>query len=103
MGAVMQALIADPDTAAIKSDPGFVQRAIKDALAEPARAREAKLRLGGALDEGAVLAADLGALAGAEFGAGVEVRVFAEDGEGVDDPAGRARHARPFRPALFIE
>ena len=103
MGAVMQALIADPETAAIKSDPGFVQRAIKDALAEPARARESKLRMGGALDERAVLAADLGALAGAEFGAGVEVRVFAEDGEGVDDPAGRARHARPFRPALFIE
>lgn len=103
MGAVMQALIANPETAGIKSDPGFVQRAIKDALAEPARTREALLRGGGGLDERAVLEADLGALAAAEFGEGVQVRVFSEDDEGIDDPAGRARHARPFRPALFIE
>ncbi len=103
MGAVMQALIADPETAGIKSDPGFVQRAIKDALAEPARTREARLRGGGGLDERAVLEADLGALAAAEFGEGVQVRVFSEDDEGIDDPAGRSRHARPLRPALFIE
>ena len=103
MGAVMQALIADPETAGIKSDPGFVQRAIKDALAEPARTREARLRAGGGLDERAVLEADLGALAAAEFGEGVQVRVFSEDDESIDDPAGRARHARPLRPALFIE
>ncbi len=103
MGAVMQALIADPETAAIKSDPGFVQRAIKDVLAEPARSREAMVRAGGLPDEGAVLAADLGALAAAEFGAGVQVRVFSEDDAGADDPAGKARHARPLRPALLIE
>ena len=103
MGAVMQALIANPETAAIKSDPGFVQRAIKDVLAEPARSREAMLRAGGLPDEGAVLAADLGALAAAEFGAGVHVRVFSEDDAGIDDPAGKARHARPLRPALLIE
>lgn len=103
MGAVMQALIADPKTAAIKSDPGFVQRAIKDVLAEPARSREAMVRAGGLPDEGAVLAADLGALAAAEFGAGVQVRVFSEDDAEIDDPAGKARHARPLRPALLIE
>ena len=103
MGAVMKALIADPETAGIKSDPGFVQRAIKDALAEPARTREARLRAGAGLDERAVLEADLGALAAAEFGGGVQVRVFSEDDGGIDDPAGKARHARPFRPALFIE
>ena len=103
MGAVMQALIADPETAGIKADPGFVQRAIKDALAEPARIREARLRAGGRLDERGVLEADLGALAAAEFGGSVQVRVFSEEDGDVDDPAGKARHARPFRPALFIE
>ena len=103
MGAAMQALIADPATAAIKSNPDFVQRAVKDALSEPARSRKDRLRAGDALDERAVLAADLGALAAAEFGEGVQVRVFSEDDEGIDDPAGKARHARPFRPALFIE
>ena len=103
MGAAMKALIADPETAGIRSNPDFVQRAIRDALSEPARAREDRLRAGEALDERAVLAADLGALAAAEFGEGVQVRVFSEDDEGVDDPAGRARHARPFRPALLIE
>ena len=102
MGAVMKALIADPGTAGIKADPKFVQRAIKDVLSEPARIKEARLR-GGHIDEQAVLEAELGALAAAEFGRGVQVRVFSEDDKGLDDPAGKARHARPLRPALLIE
>ena len=100
MAAVMKALIADPGTAGIKADPGFVQRAIKDALSEPARIKEARLRAGH-VDERAVLESELGALAAAEFGRDVQVRVLSEDGE--DDPAGKARRARPLRPALHIE
>ena len=102
MAAVMRALIADPGTAGIKADPGFVQRAIKDALSEPARIKEARLR-GGHVDERAVLESELGALAAAEFGRDVQVRVLSEDGKDVDDPAGKARRARPLRPALHIE
>jgi len=33
---------------------------------------------------------------------GVEVSVFADD-EDVYDPKGKARHARPFKPAILIE
>ena len=29
--------------------------------------------------------------------------VFAEDDENIYDPKGKARHARPFKPAILIE
>ena len=34
---------------------------------------------------------------------GVEVSVFAEDDDNIYDPKGKARHARPFKPAILIE
>jgi len=34
---------------------------------------------------------------------GVEVSVFAEDDANIYDPKGKARHARPFKPAILIE
>jgi len=34
---------------------------------------------------------------------GVEVSVYGEDDEDVYDPKGKARHARPFKPAILIE
>ncbi len=34
---------------------------------------------------------------------GVEVAVFAEDDANIYDPKGKARHARPFKPAILIE
>jgi len=34
---------------------------------------------------------------------GVDVSVFAEDDEDVYDPKGKARHARPYKPAILIE
>ena len=34
---------------------------------------------------------------------GVEVTVFAENDSNIYDPKGKARHARPFKPAILIE
>jgi len=34
---------------------------------------------------------------------GVDVAVFAEDDANIYDPKGKARHARPFKPAILIE
>jgi len=34
---------------------------------------------------------------------GVEVTVFAEDDAKIYDPKGKARYARPFKPAILIE
>jgi len=34
---------------------------------------------------------------------GAEVQVFSESDSGIYDPKGKARHSRPFRPAILIE
>jgi len=34
---------------------------------------------------------------------GADVQVFAENDSEIYDPKGKARHARPFKPAIFIE
>jgi leucyl-tRNA synthetase len=34
---------------------------------------------------------------------GVEISVYSEMDSGIYDPKGKARHARPFKPAIFIE
>ena len=38
-----------------------------------------------------------------DFLCSVEVSVFAEDDEDMYDPKGKARYARPFKPAILIE
>jgi len=38
-----------------------------------------------------------------DFLCGVQVSVFAEDDSNIYDPKGKARHARPFKPAILIE
>ena len=40
-------------------------------------------------------------LAIADFG--VELQVFSESDGSIYDPKGKARHARPFKPAILIE
>ena len=100
MGAIMRDLIADPETSGIKSNPDFVQKAIRDILSEPTEIRNARLETGD-FDERGFVSRELASVAGREFG--VPVSVLAEDDPGVYDPRGKARHARPFKPAILIE
>ena len=103
MGAAMKALAADPLTAGLRRDPGFVQKAIRDVLSETPAMREAMRRAPpGGFDELGTLERELGGLAAAAFG-GAEVAAFSESDPGAPDPGGKARHARPFRPAIFVE
>jgi len=100
MGAIMKDLIANPETSDIKKNPDFVQKAIKDILSEPVEIRKSKLNTG-EFDEKALIASELISLAKADFG--VDVHVFSESDSGIYDPKGKARHARPFKPAILIE
>jgi leucyl-tRNA synthetase len=34
---------------------------------------------------------------------GVDIQVYAATDEDIYDPKGKARHARPFKPAILIE
>jgi leucyl-tRNA synthetase len=100
MGAMMKDLIVNPETADIKKNPDFVQKAIKDILSEPVEIRKSKLETR-VFDEKALIGSELISLAKADFG--VDVQVFSESDSGIYDPKGKARHARPFKPAILIE
>jgi leucyl-tRNA synthetase len=100
MGAIMKDLIANKETSDIKKNPDFVQKAIKDILSEPVEIRKSKLATK-EFDEKELIGSELISLARADFG--VDVQVFSESDSGIYDPKGKARHARPFKPAIFIE
>ena len=100
MGAIMKELIANPETADIKKNPDFVQKTIKDILSEPVEIRKTKLETA-EFDEKALVASELISITKADFGA--DVQVFSESDSGIYDPKGKARHARPFKPAILIE
>jgi len=100
MGVIMQDLINNPDTSDIKKNPDFVAKTIKDILSEPTEIRKTKLEVR-EFDEKQFLSSELASIIQQEFG--VEVSVFAEDDENIYDPKGKARHARPFKPAILIE
>ncbi len=100
MGIVMKGLIANPDTADVKKIPDFVQKTIKDILSEPTEIRTMKLE-SKEFDEKSFLINELSELGNKEFG--VYIQVFSESDSEKYDPKGKARHARPFKPAILIE
>ncbi len=100
MGAIMKELIANPDTSDIKKNPDFVQKTIKDILSEPVEIRKTRLE-SGEFDEKSLIGSELISLAKADFG--VDVAVYSEKDSEIYDPKGKARHARPFKPAILIE
>ncbi len=100
MGIIMKSLVADSETAGIKRSPDFVQKTIKDILSEPVEIRKARMESGG-FDERKFLSGELAGIAGTEFDA--QIRVFCETDSDIDDPKGKARHSRPFKPAILIE
>jgi len=100
MGVIMKELIANPETTDIKKNPDFVQKTIKDILSEPTEIRTTKLETK-EFDEKQFVSEELIAIAKQDFG--VEISVFAEDDSEIYDPKGKARHARPFKPAILIE
>jgi len=100
MGVIMKELIANPETSDIKRNPDFVQRTIKDILSEPVEIRKIKLETD-EFDEKQLISSELISLAKADFGA--DVQVYSEKDSDIYDPKGKARHARPFKPAILIE
>ena len=100
MGDVMRELILDPETADAKRNPDFVQKTIKDLHSESENIKKMRLEAE-SFDEKEFLRSELSGIGKKEFG--VEVEVCSESDEDVYDPKGKARHARPFKPAILIE
>ncbi|NNL57910.1 MAG: leucine--tRNA ligase, partial [Nitrosopumilus sp.] len=100
MGVVMKELIADPETTDAKKMPNFIQKVIKDLLSESEEIKQMKLE-SGPFDEKEFLKSELSSIGKKEFG--VEIQVYSESDDDIYDPKGKARHARPFKPAILIE
>ena len=100
MGIVMKELLSNPDTADAKKMPDFVQKTIKDLHSESEEIKKMKLESDN-FDEKEFLSSELCSIGKKEFG--VDITVFAESDSDIYDPKGKARHARPFKPAILIE
>jgi leucyl-tRNA synthetase len=100
MGIIMKELISSPDTQDVKKNPDFVQKTIKDILSEPTEIRKTKLESKN-FDEKSFLVNELAEIGKKEFG--VKIQVFSELDSDIYDPKEKARHARPFKPAILIE
>jgi len=100
MGVVMKELIADPETTEAKKMPDFVQKTIKDLHSESEEIKQMKME-STEFDEKEFLKAELSSIGKKEFG--VDILVYSESDENIYDPKGKARHARPFKPAILIE
>ena len=100
MGVVMKELIADPETTVAKKMPDYIQKVIKDLHSESEEIKTMKLE-SNSFDEKEFLSSELSSIGKKEFG--VEITVYSESDSDIYDPKGKARHARPFKPAILIE
>ena len=100
MGVVMKELIADPQTTDAKKMPDYIQKVIKDLHSESEEIKSMKVE-SEEFDEKQFLSTELASIGKKEFG--VEIQVFGATDEDIYDPKGKARHARPFKPAILIE
>jgi len=100
MGIIMKELISSPDTQEVKKIPDFVQKTIKDILSEPTEIRKTKSESID-FDEKSFLVSELVEIGKKEFG--VEIQIFSESDSSIYNPRDKARHARPFKPAILIE
>ncbi|MBT3862043.1 MAG: leucine--tRNA ligase [Nitrosopumilus sp.] len=100
MGVVMKELIADPQTTDAKKMPDYIQKVIKDLHSESEEIKSMKAE-SEEFDEKQFLSTELASIGKKEFG--VEIQVFGATDEDIYDPKGKARHARPFKPAILIE
>jgi leucyl-tRNA synthetase len=100
MGVVMKELIADPETTDAKKMPDYIQKVIKDLHSESEEIKSMKLE-SAEFDEKEFLTKELSNIGKKEFG--VDITVYSESDSDIYDPKGKARHARPFKPAILIE
>ncbi|MDQ3847635.1 MAG: leucine--tRNA ligase, partial [Thermoproteota archaeon] len=99
-GEIMKQLIANPETEKAKGDPKMVQKMMEDILSAPLEARNRRLELKEFNEVTAIQ--DAQALLSNEI-SNAEIVVYSEDDPAKYDPKLRAKSARPFKPAIFIE
>jgi leucyl-tRNA synthetase len=99
-GQIMKQLIANPETAKAKNDPKMVQKMIEDILSAPLEARNRRLKLIGFNEVTAI--EDAQSLLSDEINK-AHITVYSEEDSTKYDPKSRAKSARPFKPAIYIQ
>jgi hypothetical protein len=97
VGDVMSEVMQDPD---LRERGNAVNQLVQDLVDLVRSLDDETLAVLDEIDEISTYETALGFLE-REYDATVEV--YAEDGEGIDDPGDRASKAVPFRPAIHIE
>src|SRR5205085_11526005 len=115
-GDIMKQLVKDSETASkAKNDPVLIRKMIEDILSDPIEARNRRLKLAADFDEIFPLN-DAKRLLSLESGnpqaliiicSGKETPSEEENGDNSSptkhDPKSKAKFARPFKPAIYIE
>jgi leucyl-tRNA synthetase len=99
-GQVMKQLISNPETTKAKTDPKLVQKMMEDILSAPLEARNRRLKLTGFNEVSAIQ--DAQSLLSEEINK-AQIVVCSEEDPTKYDPKSRAKSARPFKPAIYIE
>jgi leucyl-tRNA synthetase len=99
-GEIMKQLVTNPETARVKTDPKLVQKMMEDILSSPLEARSRRLMLTGFAEVDSIR--DGSSLLSSEASKS-EVIVFSEEDSAKYDPKGKAKSARPFKPAIYME
>ena len=99
-GEIMKQLIANPETAKAKTDPKMVQKMMEDILSTPLDARKRRLGLAGFAEASAIQDAE--SLLSAEINK-AQIVVYSEEDSSKYDPKSKAKSARPFKPAVYME
>ena len=100
MRSVMADIASSPERAHLRKRPGDIARYLKDVLSEPSEVRLARLA-DDAPGEMPVLESEMGHVVKTEFDC--EVVIYRSDTDAANDPGGKARFARAYHPAIFIE
>ena len=99
-GQIMKQLISNPETTKAKTDPKLVQKMMEDILSSPLEARNRRLELTEFNEVTAIQ--DAQSLLSDEINK-AQIAVYSEEDSTKYDPKSRAKSARPFKPAIYIE
>jgi len=99
-GEIMKQLSANPETQKAKTDPKVVQKIIEDILSTPLDSRNRRLKLE-EFDESYAIN-DAASLFSSEIN-NAKIFVYSEEDSASYDPKSKARSARPFKPAVYLE
>ena len=100
MRGVMSDISSNPDTTHLRRHPDKIAKYLKDILSEPVDVRRARLD-GNTLDEKVILESEIAHVVKTEFDC--DIHVYTSDADASNDPGRKARFARSWHPAIFIE